>query len=534
MNNNVLSLPKKALYSSMLIPIVYALLSGTVACHHHLFTDWDGVMHYFSAMDIYQGNGYNGWASHFWPPLYPVLIGGLSLFMNGFTAAKLISVAAASLLLFIVHRFTYHLCHNNFAACLAQLLVAVNCTFILLSIQAENHMLDSLFYVSAILLLLQQLEKGNNAGFILVGIIVGLAGLSRYTSYSLLPAFVITLFFFFPARLAFRYAWCIVLGFALVSMPWWIINYMNNGSPFATWQYMNIGAGVLTDSRNKWWWWWSGIDDYQSVLDIMLGAPEAYASNFFTNVLYSLVFIIYRGKAIGMLCATAVIIMLFRNGMVQLRTKLFLPLLLSLACFIILVSQAFVFGEVFLSWVVLVVIYGIFAAYTLSRSAFLPGYMRKPLLITAVVLVVCLDMFYTVKQTDGYINSVKGLEENEQIVAALRTYDKHIHSKVVMSFHPGRAYHTGSRYIMLPPYYIGDINGLVTYQHMSYKVRDHAPRFPADIDVNNLKTDYLIYDARAAICLPQFSFLLKKGDPRIPGNFRLVYLSQQAAVYRIE
>jgi hypothetical protein len=508
-----------------------------LAYQHHLLTDFDGAMHYFSGEDIYRGNGYRGWGSHFWPPLYPLLAGAMGRWINGTTGAELVSVISAVLLLWVAHRFVYRLSGNNIIACLAQLLIAVNYTFVVLSIKSENHMLDSLFYVWALLLLIQGLYKDSAPRYFWVGIVCGLAGLSRYTSYSLLPAFVLTLFCFYPYRRAFAHALCIVAGFVLISSPWWVVNWLNNGSPLSTWQYMNIGAGVFSGNGNKWWWFWSGIDGVHSVTDIISAAPGPYLFNFGRNIIRSFFLIIFTGQITGLICLIALGFFVFRQYFIHktplLQDRFFLPLIIALACYIMLVSQAFVFTEVFLSWQVLIVIYGVFAFYRLSPGIrlFKPAY--RPVMLMLIVMVAGFDFYYTNWQLKRYITDTTGMEDNNRIVAAIKAHDSNMSQKVVMSFHPARAYYLGSGYIMLPPYYQGDVSGLVTYNGMSYKVRDHAPRFPSTIDVNNLKVDYLIYDKWAAEYLPQFSFLLDKNSPRIPPNFQLVYMSPDAAVYRI-
>lgn len=504
---------------------------------HHLLTDFDGAMHYFSGEDIYRGNGYRGWGSHFWPPLYPLLSGALGRLVDGTAAAELISVISAVLLLWVAHRFVYRLSCNSAVACLTQLLVAANYTFVVLSIKSENHMLDSLFYVSALLLLIGNLQRDSARGYFWVGVVCGLAGLSRYTSYSLLPAFVLTLFCFYPYRRAITHALYIAAGFILLSSPWWIINYLNNGSPFSTWQYMNIGAGVFSGNGSKWWWFWSGIDGVHSVTDIIFTAPGPYFFNFGRNVLRSLFLIVFTGQLTGLICLVALGCFIFRQffkyKMPLLQDRFIMPMLIALVCYIVLVSQAFVFTEVFLSWQVLVVIYGVYAVYALSPGIRLFGHVYRPVMLTLIVMIAGFDIYYTNWQLRRYIADTTGMEDNNRIVASIKAYDGNMAQKVVMSFHPARAYYLGSGYVMLPPYYQGDVNGLVTYHGMSYKVRDHAPRFPSTIDVNNLKVDYLIYDKWAAEYLPQFSFLLDRNSPRIPANFKLLYLSPDAAVYRI-
>lgn len=528
---------KKILYNGLLIPVLYGICMTIVTHQHYLFADFDGAMHYFAGEDIYSGNGYRGWGSHFWPPLYPLLAGTLGRWMNGAEAARLVSVISASLLLWVAHRFVYKLSRNSALACLAQLLIATNFVFVLLSIKAENHMIDTLFYVLSILLLLQSLEKDNMARYFLTGLVCGLAGLSRYTSYSLIPAFILTLFCFYPPRRAVAYAGVILAGFVLVSSPWWTINYLDNGSPLATWQYMNIGAGVFSGTGSRWWWYWSGIDGVQSIGDIVAQRPGRYLANFSRNLVKSIYLITLKSQLTGMICIASLIFLIVRHyrsqGTLLLRDRLFLPVLIALVSYILLVSQAFVFDEVFVSWLVLVIIYGVFAMHRLSLGARLSAKSYRPVMLAVIVLVIGFDVCYTNWKLDKYMTNAFGMEENRQIVRTIKARETDLEHKVVMTIHPARAYYLGSAYIMLPPYYEGDLSGLVTYQGMSFKVRDHAPRFPSTINVNNLEIDYLIYDSWAAKCLPQFSFLLDKRSPRVPANFQLVYLSPHVAVYKI-
>ncbi|TWI86923.1 ArnT family glycosyltransferase [Chitinophaga japonensis] len=537
MHNSYIYQLEKSLYDGYLIPVIYFVLMTVVAFQDHVFADWDASMHYFSGLDIYRGNGYRGWASHFWPPLFPVLTGLLAKLAPAVEFIKLISVISASLLLLLVYTFVYKLSESRTAAWLAQLPLVTNTLFIQLSVQVENHMLDSLFYILSILLLIKSLEGGNGYRYLFVGIVCGLAGLTRYTSYSLLPAFVLTVFFFYPFRRAVSYATCLMLGFTLMSSPWWIVNYFDNGSPFATWQYMNIGIGVFSVAHNKWVWCWDGINGFNSGVDIFLYAPGAYIVNFLRNILKSLVWIIYRGQTVGLLCLIAGGFLIYNNYYKRerslLRSKIFVPVLICFGCYLLLVSQAFVFSEVFLSWLVLIVVYGTFAIYK-QRSMFIrikPVYKRCAM--ATIVLGIGIDIANGSRQLSYYFNQDHGMEENTQVADLLKSIDNNIRERVIMCFHPARAYYLGCKYVTLPLYYRGGLSGLISFKNMSEKVKTQAARFPSTISNDDLKADYLIYDVRATICLPQFSFLLQRGSPRIPENFRLVYLSDKVAVYRI-
>ena len=41
---------------------------------HNIFEEWDGVMQFYSGKTLRHTTLYTGWASHFWPPLQPLLI----------------------------------------------------------------------------------------------------------------------------------------------------------------------------------------------------------------------------------------------------------------------------------------------------------------------------------------------------------------------------------------------------------------------------------------------------------------------------
>ena len=57
------------------IPLLYAVILIPLFFLHDTFEEWDGVMQFFAGREILTGFGYNGWTSHFWPPLYSLLIG---------------------------------------------------------------------------------------------------------------------------------------------------------------------------------------------------------------------------------------------------------------------------------------------------------------------------------------------------------------------------------------------------------------------------------------------------------------------------
>ena len=148
-------------YHSTWIPLLFLLVVLFASYFHDTFEEWDGVMQFFAGKEIVTGFGYNGWTSHFWPPLYSLLIGLGALLMPGFQAAKAISIIASVATLLIAYHFAFELSGNKKVGLLTQLFLFLNPLFIVSAMQAENHMIDTLFFVSATFLLLRAINIGN-------------------------------------------------------------------------------------------------------------------------------------------------------------------------------------------------------------------------------------------------------------------------------------------------------------------------------------------------------------------------------------
>jgi hypothetical protein len=78
--------------SPIWIPVTYAITLLIISPLHSVFNEWSGVMQYFSGKEILRGDGYRGWTSHFWPPLFSTVLGLVSKLLPGSTAGKIISI----------------------------------------------------------------------------------------------------------------------------------------------------------------------------------------------------------------------------------------------------------------------------------------------------------------------------------------------------------------------------------------------------------------------------------------------------------
>jgi 4-amino-4-deoxy-L-arabinose transferase-like glycosyltransferase len=142
-------------------------------------------MQYFSGREILAGVGYISWTSHFWPPLFSFLIGIGSLVMPGFLAGKLISILSSSILLYIAYQLAVELTDRNEVGLWTQVFVALSPIYFYESLQAHNHMLDALLFITGLWLFARSSREPKSWKLLLAGIVCGIAGLARFTSYIL-------------------------------------------------------------------------------------------------------------------------------------------------------------------------------------------------------------------------------------------------------------------------------------------------------------------------------------------------------------
>ncbi|MGF6924705.1 4-amino-4-deoxy-L-arabinose transferase-like glycosyltransferase [Chitinophaga sp. W2I13] len=532
---------KPALWKGALIPLAYFILTFFIAQHHTLFEEWDGAMQYLAGVDLFEGKGYRGVSSHFWPPLFTLLTGLFTwIFQDGFAAAKFISVLSSSVLLLVIYRFVMKFTGSQVPAFLAQLLVAANPTYFLYSIQAQNVMLDTMFYVSAICFFFQALQSASYKYLFITGIMAGLAGLTRYTSYALLPSFIILLFFYYRPRAASSNVFTLFVGFAIVSLPWWIINTLNSGGPFNSWHYLNVGYGLSYQSapvNPK--WWWHDQASYNSVWQIMRQSPLDYGKHFLYNVME-----VFSTLTIKTLLSFIGCIILFFIQFLSTRkcrsfladNKFFLVIATCLIMYTGLISQAFIIDRLLLSWFAITGMAIAVLLYTIGMSD--PGWIKlKPLVAGALLFFLLINVIVTIRKMDIYLddkNDSGQLADMEKITQLLKAQDPDLSQKTIMAIHPASAYYLGCRFVMIPLYYdSNNINDWIAYGHLAPKVINYVPRFPGDLDITKSPVNYLIFNRLSSTYLPQFSFLLDEHTDKIPANFERLLLTKDVALYRI-
>lgn len=511
------------------IPSGFFAVAATVAAFHPVFREFDGLMQLASGQTLVREGIYEGWASHFWPPLYSALAGVLDLVVGGIWAAKLVSLFSATALLGVVYAFAHDISGSRRAGVAAQALVAVNPLFFQNAFQAQNHMLDTFMFVAAIWLLIRAIRAPSAARMAGAGLVAGLAVMARYQSAVIVvPAGVALLIVAVRSRRGVWHGIAYVAGMTVVCLPWVLQNWQRNGSPIATWQHLNIGSAFLEPGRSSGRWWWLRQSHYESLKDVLTADPAGYWRNVRRNLADS-------GKnllASAGIAAPMVPLSVLLGRRTAGRDTWWI-VVTSVALFVALISQAFTRDYFYLSPAVLFTVMG--CAWLTTRWERLEAkgrFRRAPawLLIAPMLLA---GAGLTAMETRAYFQNYSRPPTEDAIAAgaALRA-EPGIESKRVMAIHPVYAYEAGSNYVMTPLWYPGSILQFVRYEYVRAAAKRYAPRIPVTMSDDQLGADYLVVNKGLVAALPQFQGLLTP-DKGYPAGWQIIYRSELVVVYRI-
>lgn len=500
-----------SIFIGLLLPLLFFTEGLWILKREPLTTEFDGIMQFYAAANIFKGTGYVGWASHFWPPLFGTLMAAFQNFIDPLVAGKMISLISAVLILVLIYYFVQRATHSRSFGVLCQMAILANSTFFASALEAENHMLDSLFYVAAVSLAIHQRPRTVPwMETFLLGVLSGFAGLTRYTSYSLVPVVLMIIFW---GEEGHRKRWLkmglYIFCFFMINLPWYLFNLNHNGSPLHTWQYLNIGSHIFPLGELR--WWWEGQKEFQNLSQVITAYPIPYLNNFSKNFTSSIemLFESCRSFIYGLLLLA---LWTQRKNIKQLNFKEFvfsrpfnpeqlIYLLLFLTVYTVLVSQAFVFGEVFLSWSILL------PAFTLALfNQFLTTAKIRICVLSILVIAGSMAHFENLGRVKIRIDKQQPLQK----VQSFLLRDPLIKSKTVLSANASYAYAVGAQYLMLPLYF-GDKNvwSILTYQDLDEKIRWFAPKEPFNLDPLTSHFDYLIIDEATKRMLPTLTNQLR-------------------------
>lgn len=490
-------------------------------------------MQYFAGKDIFSGVGYHGWTAGFWPPLFSILIGLGSFVLPGFLAGKFISILASSILLFVTYHLAVELSHRNEIGLWSQVFLGLSPVYFYESLQAHNHMIDALFFTTGLTLFIKSTKSMRRSAFLVSGIVCGLAGLSRFTSYILifLPLF---LYFWIPDfKKIIPHAVEFWIGFAVISLPWWFYNTINNGSPISTWEYLNICTAVVPgNSYGTFSSLWScrNQSNISSLFSLILAYPIGYIKNFAGNMIASEKMLREYGGALTLLVIPA-----FLDSIFHVNMKKWVIVFGELLLLVGLVSQDSILDWYLLGSIGIVAIMCVMFLFNYAEKIgeLYPAVKKYRIFNYTLVLLTIVSLAMVFKQiTDYKIERNEGFADLGQITQLLIGHDPNIKSKVIMATDPAWSYYTGAKYLSTPAIYDGTLEGLVSYQGVSDNLKYYAPKYPSTMPISDLRADYFIYRNKSDE-LPQYSFLFNPGSDKIPGNFKLIYKSPNTVVYEI-
>jgi len=521
------------------LPLLFGMTLLSLSPLHSIFNEWTGVMEFFSGHELVTGLGYHGWASQFYPPLFSLLMGIGGLFTSGFMAGKLISILSASVLLLVAYDLSVEFSGSQRVGLWTQVFLALSPLFVNEALQADNHMLDAMLFNCGLLLFLRAAKEPQAGRLFLLGLICGLAGLTRYTSYVML-LLCIGLISLKHLRRSFGYAALLCVGFAAVSVPWWYYNAKYNGSPLHNLNYLNVCVGVFGWSTNSLHilWRWAADSRINGIGDILRYHFTGYVRNIIGNLPKSGDILLRSTGALSVFAVPGILLSMFR-----LRPSQLLGVSAVLAASVLVVSQAYTNVYYLLPWTPWMVIIGVAFVFDFLQWLKKTNPERRnwrvvqctlgALLIVNVVLCAQMMRAYYKEPLDRPLADASG------VTTALQQYDPHIASKVIMALDPARAYYVGAKYLATPSDYTGSVEGLVRYEGVSARLRHYAPKYPSNMDESNLQSDYLVYTRTGEDRLgglhdpPQFEFLMDPKSEKIPRTFKLVYQSVNTVVYAV-
>lgn len=512
---------------AIIVSVLFFIFLLILAYFHNVFEEWDGIMQLWAGREILKGVGYLGWTSHFWPPLYSLLVGLLDLVIDGFWAAKLVSIISSSFLLYIIFLLSKEISNNHRVAFWTQIFFFVNPIYVLSSIEAENHLLDALFFVLALYFFIKffKNEKNRNFYFVFSAISLSLSCLTRYTSYSALIVYLFFIILKIKTKKRFVYAGLFIIIFLIVSSPWLIYNWKINGSPLHNWQYLNVGFAVIGNKSSQ--WWWQLQDNYHSLSDVFLHSPSRYLKNFFLNFLFkgpgSLVVF---NQLFGSFSILALIFIFVKKREQNYINWLSLGLILF---YLLLASNAFVAPLFLLPVAIVSSVITVIFFFELSNKYQLIKFLLLPFLIFSLTSLSC--QFKTYIQNNDWTDG-QNFPRLKEAVNEIKKRDPEIQQKIIMAQHPIYAYYLNSQYISMPLYYNNNPKEIVKYGGLSQKIKNYSPKFPSTLKNERLKADYFICDLPCKNQLG-YDFLFDKNSEKIPENFELIYFSPEIIVYKI-
>ena len=550
----------------VLLATTFVIVAGYFAWRHVVFVEYDGVLLLHAGREIFAGDGFGGWVADFYPPLYSLLLGFGDLVWSGFQFGKLVSLGAMTGAIFVTYFVTREWAGSALAGLIAAGLLVTNAAILTSAILVENNALDAALSSSAILLVALGGHQGiSRRRGLLIGLLIGLAALTRYQSLLLIPfSFAVA----WVTRDKHDRGWALSMGLGagLVLAPWGLISLIQRGWPFANDNHLNIAAGVVGPPFLEFWWYKQPA--YEGFLDILRQHPTEYLENFLTNIPLSFRSMLSSAGTASLLAIYATVSTL-RSFFAGERRRVELTLLAAILALVLVISQVFILEHIYLTAIPLLAVLAATQLVRLTRTKltigtfvlFLAavalwsifggpgGWLALGICVLPIALNLVLDNERRIAQlvaggtamllvlslvaassqmtplvTD---DSDGALTESDTMLAILEQNDK-IENCVVMATHPLYGLLSGARFLQLPVYVDAPLDRVGTYDGLHPVVKEWAPKMPSSSEVT--EADYLVVDPHLG---RQYPALIESRSESLPEGFNRVHLSDDVALYEI-
>ena len=457
-----------------LVTNVYLYSKGYV--NHQTFGEWDGVMHYYAGSSIIKEGKYIGWASHYWPPLQPILLN----IGNPFFVGKAISSVSGFLVLLFSFLISMHYQNNKLNAFLTSLFIFSNFLFFQVFLLVENHAIETAFIFMSVFFILKGEVQCKQKYIFLAGIFIGLACMSRYTSFSIVLSTLIYLWLTKEDKKYFLFSY--LIGFFIICMPWFIQNLILNGSPIHTWQFINIAIGINGDDFTN------IVLEHDGLFSVFSSDPISFIINYLGNLLTSAkIFIASFLSTVSLSLYFSLTILsisafyLFKKILFKKIIQRFSYLILTIIFYIAVASVAFVFPEALspMIFMFLLIVAIIFILH-------FPKYKHLLIFLIFINLVITNFKLYDFIENDSHdTGQLSDLKSNLDV---LKNYSNN--NMTIGSLNPAIGYYSEMSWVFNTPIKYKDLCHLVDTE-FSKEVLDYFPYFPNDVD--SFKKDFIYF-----------------------------------------
>ena len=174
----------------------------------------------------------------FWDPLWPHII---ALFLllgdSGLAVLTAAGCAIGAFTCYLIYRLGEAV-FNRTTGLAAAAIMAVDFNSVFYSSILMTETISIMLLMSAFLMFYRIVQRPDNIQIALLGVIIGLSYLQRANFLILLPVIVVFLFFALKRRFRIR-SLLVLLGFVLISAPWWTRNAVETGH---VWMLPSKGA----------------------------------------------------------------------------------------------------------------------------------------------------------------------------------------------------------------------------------------------------------------------------------------------------